>query len=45
MLMKIGGAIKHGQSREIGNIEHTGHRTKTNKTKTTTRYRILGIYL
>jgi hypothetical protein len=38
MLMKIEGAITNGQSREIGNIEHTGHRTKTNKTKTTTRY-------
>jgi len=25
-------AIKNGQSREIGNIEHTSNRTKTNKT-------------
>ena len=36
--MKIEGAITNGQSREIDNIEHPGHRTKTNKTKTTTRY-------
>ena len=27
------GAIKNGQSRETGNIEHTRHKTKTNKTK------------
>jgi hypothetical protein len=33
MLMKIEGAIKNGQSRETGNIGHTGHRTKTNKNK------------
>jgi hypothetical protein len=33
MLMKIEGAIKNGQSREIGNIGHTGHRTKTKKQK------------
>jgi hypothetical protein len=33
MLMKIEGAIKNGQYREIGNIGHTGHRTKTNNNK------------
>jgi len=38
MLMKIEEAITNGQSRETGNIGHTGHRTKTNKTKTTTIY-------
>ena len=29
------GATKNGQYRDTGNIEHTRHRTKTNKTKTT----------
>jgi hypothetical protein len=27
------GAIKNGQSRDTGNINHTRHRTKTNKTQ------------
>jgi len=29
------GATKNGQYRDTGNIGHTQHRTKTNKTKTT----------
>ena len=28
------GEIKNGQSRETGNIEHTRHKTKTNKRTT-----------
>ena len=31
------GATKNGQSRDTGNIGHTRHRTKTNKTKNTTQ--------
>jgi hypothetical protein len=31
-------AIKNGQSREIGNIGYTKHKTKTIKTKTTMHY-------
>jgi hypothetical protein len=34
MLEKIEEAIENGQSRETGNIRHTRHRTKTNKTQT-----------
>jgi len=34
MLEKTEGEIKNGQSRDIGNIGNTRHRTKTNKTKT-----------
>ena len=33
MLEKTEMAIKNGQSRETGNIEHKKHRTKTNKAK------------
>jgi hypothetical protein len=33
MLMKIEGAIKNGQSREIGNIGHTGQRQRQTKQK------------
>ena len=38
MLEKTVGTIKSGQSREAGNIEYKRHKTKTNKTKTTTHY-------
>ena len=31
-LEKTEGAVKNGQSRDIGNSRHTRHRTKTNKT-------------
>jgi hypothetical protein len=31
------GAIKYRRSRDTGNIEHTRHRTKTNKTHNSTR--------
>ena len=31
MLEKTEGAINNGQSRDTGNIRHTGHETKTNK--------------
>jgi hypothetical protein len=31
------GQLRSGQSRVIGNIEHTRHRTKTNKTNHTTQ--------
>ena len=34
-LEKTEGAIKNGQSRDTGNIEHTRHMTQTNKTNTT----------
>ena len=34
-------AIKNGQFRDIGNIRHTRHRTKTNKAKNTTNHRKL----
>ena len=37
MLEKIEVAIKNGQSRDTGNIGYTRHRTKTNKTKSTTQ--------
>jgi hypothetical protein len=32
------GAIKNGQSRDTGNIGHTRHKMKTNKTTYTTQY-------
>jgi hypothetical protein len=32
MLEKTEGEIKNGESRDTGNIGHTRHRTKTNKT-------------
>jgi len=34
-------AIKNGQSRDTGNIDHTRHRTTTSKTKNTTQHRNL----
>jgi hypothetical protein len=36
LLKKTEGAIKNGQSRNIGKIEHAKHSTKTNKTKKVT---------
>ena len=36
-LEKTEGAIKNGQSRDIGNIGQTIHKTKTSKTKNTTQ--------
>jgi hypothetical protein len=36
-LEKTKGAIKNGQSRDTDNIGYTRHRTKTNKTKSTTQ--------
>ena len=36
LLEKTEGAIKNGQSRNIGKIEHAKHSTKTNKTKKVT---------
>ena len=33
MLEKTEGATRNRQSRDAGNIGHTKHRTKTNKTK------------
>jgi len=33
MLEKTEGAINNEQSRDTGNIEHTRHSTKTNKTQ------------
>jgi len=38
MLEKTEVAIKNWQSRETGNIGYTRHKTKTNKTKSTTQY-------
>ena len=32
-LEKTKGTIKNGQPRDTGNIEHTRHKTKTNKTQ------------
>ena len=37
MLEKTEGAINNGQSRDTGNIRHTGHETKTNKKHNTTQ--------
>jgi hypothetical protein len=36
-LEKTKGAIKNGKSRDTDNIGYTRHRTKTNKTKSTTQ--------
>jgi len=36
-LKRTEGAITNGQSRDSGNIEHSRHRMKTNKTKHTTQ--------
>jgi hypothetical protein len=40
MLEKTERAIKNNQSRETGSIEHTRHRTSTNKTENTRHRRI-----
>jgi hypothetical protein len=37
MLEKTEEAIKNGQSKDTGNIGHTKHRTKINKTQSTTQ--------
>ena len=40
MLEKIEGATKNGQARETGNIGHTRHRTKVNKTRSNQEWTI-----